>query len=90
MSIEAADRARHEGKKNIAASVLNGCGHDLGAPVSPTTLRTFRGPTDNAIYSYGGRPKETWLGQKAAWSALLDYLAAADGYASGERHGSGR
>ncbi len=75
MSKAAEQRAKREGKSNIASHVLQGCGHDLGPPVNPTTIRVFREPSNGALYSLGGTARETWWGQKAAWSALLAYLS---------------
>jgi hypothetical protein len=78
MSAEIVDRTRRRGKRNIASYVFPGCGHDLGAPVAPTTRRDFRSPADGALYTMGGTAQATWHGQKAAWSVLLRYLGASE------------
>ena len=77
MSAEIVERTRRAGKRNVANFVLPGCGHDLGAPVWPTTSRDFRWPSDGPLYTLGGTAQAAWHGQKVAWSILLKYLRAA-------------
>ena len=78
MSAEIAERTRRGGKRNVANFVFPGCGHDLGAPVAPTTSRDFRSPRDGALYTLGGTAQAAWHGQKAAWSVLLKYLGTSE------------
>ncbi len=78
MSAEIAQRARTRGKRNVASYVFPGCGHDLGAPVAPTTIREYPWPKNGPLYTLGGTVQATWHGQKAAWSVLLRYLGASE------------
>jgi pimeloyl-ACP methyl ester carboxylesterase len=78
MSAEIAQRARTRGKRNVASYVFPGCGHDLGAPVAPTTIREYPWPNKGPLYTLGGTAQAAWHGQKAAWSILLRYLGVSE------------
>jgi pimeloyl-ACP methyl ester carboxylesterase len=78
MSAEIAQRARTRTERNVASYVFPGCGHDLGAPVAPTTGREYRWPSNGPRYALGGTPQAAWHGQKAAWLILLKYLGASE------------
>jgi pimeloyl-ACP methyl ester carboxylesterase len=80
MTTDIAVTAKRQGKTNVASYVFPGCGHDLGAPVAPTTGREYRWLSNGPRYTLGGTPQAAWRGQKAAWSILLKYLGV-----SGER-----
>jgi dienelactone hydrolase len=74
MSADIAAIAKSRGKTNVMDYTFRGCGHDLGAPVAPTTDRVYRWPSHGPQYSLGGSPQAAWHGQVAAWSILLKYL----------------
>jgi pimeloyl-ACP methyl ester carboxylesterase len=74
MSTEITARTKNAGKTNVQSFVFRGCGHDLSAPVAPTTSRDYRWPNDGPEYTLGGTAQAVWHGQKAAWSIILRYL----------------
>jgi pimeloyl-ACP methyl ester carboxylesterase len=74
MSADIVAAAKGQGKINVMSYVFRYCGHDLGAPVAPTTGRTYQWPSKGLQYTLGGTPQATWHGQTAAWSGFLKYL----------------
>jgi pimeloyl-ACP methyl ester carboxylesterase len=78
MSAEIAQRARTRSERNVASYVFPACGHDVGAPVAPTTTREYRWPSNGPFYTLGGTAQAAWHGQKAAWSAVLKHLGASE------------
>jgi BAAT / Acyl-CoA thioester hydrolase C terminal len=69
--------AGRNGRKNITGQILPGCGHDLSAPISPTTAREYVGP-NGLLYSLGGTARSAWYGQRATWLAVLKSIGAQD------------
>ena len=77
MANDIRDLARRSGRDNVAVQILPGCGHDLGAPIAPTTNRDF--VAQNGVrYTLGGTPESVWYGQRAAWSAILRAVGSYD------------
>jgi dienelactone hydrolase len=79
MSADIATIAKSRGKTNVLNYTFRGCGHDLGAPIAPTTGRVYRWPSHGFQYTLGGSPQAAWHGQVAAWSIVLKYLKIVEG-----------
>ena len=74
---DSSGEAGRNGRKNITGQILPGCGHDLSAPIVPTTAREYVGP-DGLLYSLGGTARSVWYGQRATWLAVLKSIGAQD------------
>ncbi|HEY1544150.1 MAG TPA: acyl-CoA thioester hydrolase/BAAT C-terminal domain-containing protein [Xanthobacteraceae bacterium] len=66
------------GRASVTAHILSDCGHDLVAPIAPTTRRDFAA-RDGVRYALGGTPQAVWEGQRAAWDIIRHAIGAAGG-----------
>jgi hypothetical protein len=69
--------ARRHGRDNVTAQGFPGCGHDLAAPIGPTTRREYVGQ-DGVRYALGGTPEAVWYAQRAGWAAILKAIGSDD------------
>ncbi len=77
MAQDIRDLARRRGHANVAAYILPGCGHDLVAPIAPTTRREFVAQ-DGVRFALGGAPQAVWYGQRAAWDIIRRAVGEGD------------
>jgi acetyl esterase/lipase len=52
------------------------CGHTIGVPYSPTTVRASFHPVRQVVCSYGGTPKGIAHAREDSWPKILNFLTA--------------
>jgi BAAT / Acyl-CoA thioester hydrolase C terminal/Acyl-CoA thioester hydrolase/BAAT N-terminal region len=75
MANDIVERARRDGRDSVTAHILSGCGHDLAAPIAPTTAREYVA-SNGVRFALGGIPQSVWFGQRAAWDLILHAISA--------------